>query len=243
MENEYYGVIYKITNLVNGKIYIGQTKQKPERRWSRHKHNSKNNINGSLIAKAIRKYGEENFTFETIDHAECTESLNKLEEKYINELNCLTPNGYNIEAYNIGDKIISEDTKTKLAKINTNKKKNNSSSKYMGVYYNKTNNKWGSYIIFQRKRLTLGYFILETDAAKARDIEILKEEYGGIFELNFPELKESYLNRYIILKSDTRKRKIKCIIDNVEYSSIREASLKLGIPHSTLCFRLHNNKI
>ena len=82
--------IYKITNLTNGKSYIGQSVH-IERRWTEHCLPSAN----SLIAKAIQKYGKEQFTFQVIE--ECMpEQLDEKEEYYISHYNTVTPNGYNI---------------------------------------------------------------------------------------------------------------------------------------------------
>lgn len=71
--------IYKITNQVNGKNYIGQAVD-IERRWHDHRSkykNPKNEQHNSLLYKAIKKYGIENFTFEIIE--ECLK--NELDEK------------------------------------------------------------------------------------------------------------------------------------------------------------------
>ena len=82
--------IYKIQNQINGKIYIGQSVH-IERRWQEHCRASAH----SLIAKAIHKYGKENFTFEIIE--ECaTDDLDRLEEQYIKQYDSLVPKGYNI---------------------------------------------------------------------------------------------------------------------------------------------------
>lgn len=82
--------IYKIQNQLNGKIYIGQSIH-IEKRWQEHCKSSSQ----SLIAKAIQKYGKENFSFQILK--ECAENeLDKFEEKYIKEFNSLAPNGYNI---------------------------------------------------------------------------------------------------------------------------------------------------
>jgi group I intron endonuclease len=56
--------IYKITNRLNGKIYIGQTARTLERRWKEHCCPSSN---CPLLNNAIRKYKRENFTIEQID--------------------------------------------------------------------------------------------------------------------------------------------------------------------------------
>ena len=85
------GVIYKITNTLNGKIYVGQTRQKLSRRINGHKSSKK--IFG--VDAAIAKYGWENFTAEVIE--ECpVEQLNEREIFWIAELGSKVPNGYNL---------------------------------------------------------------------------------------------------------------------------------------------------
>ncbi len=87
------GVIYKITNTLNGKFYIGKTKQKLSRRITQHKYDSKK---GSLgLGAAIRKYGWENFTVEVIETCPI-DKLNEREIFFIAELNSKSPNGYNL---------------------------------------------------------------------------------------------------------------------------------------------------
>lgn len=82
--------IYKITNLINGKSYIGQSVH-IERRWTEHCLPSTK----SLIANAIHKYGKENFSFQVLE--ECLqEHLDEREEYYITHFNTIVPNGYNI---------------------------------------------------------------------------------------------------------------------------------------------------
>lgn len=71
------GVIYKITNLINSKIYIGQTSQTAAARWSDHKKNFKSLQDDMVIHKAMFKYGKDNFSFEIIE--ECDN--NKLSER------------------------------------------------------------------------------------------------------------------------------------------------------------------
>lgn len=89
------GFIYKVTNLVNGKVYIGQTRQTIQIRWEQH-------CFSPYIChfhQAIRKYGRENFKVEElccIDLAEKELSikLNELEIYYIEKFNSYN-NGYN----------------------------------------------------------------------------------------------------------------------------------------------------
>lgn len=78
-------VIYKITNIVNNKIYIGCTIKSIDKRFSEHISRSKKENNIKLY-NSIRKYGEENFIIEKIiDCEEC--EMFDLEMKYISEFN------------------------------------------------------------------------------------------------------------------------------------------------------------
>lgn len=57
------GCIYKITNQINGKIYIGQTKYTSEWRWKTHLRDAfdeKSQNYNVILHRAIRKYGIEN---------------------------------------------------------------------------------------------------------------------------------------------------------------------------------------
>jgi group I intron endonuclease len=80
-----YGIIYKITNTVNDKIYIGQTITSLKSRWQSHVSSAKCN-KPWVICSAIRKYGEENFKIEQIDIAHSKVELDDLEVKYIKDL-------------------------------------------------------------------------------------------------------------------------------------------------------------
>ncbi len=73
-------VIYKITNLVNNKVYIGQTTRSIEERWADHCSNRKKT---SLISSAIIKHGKENFTIEILESCSDLETLNLKEKEYI----------------------------------------------------------------------------------------------------------------------------------------------------------------
>jgi hypothetical protein len=50
-------VVYKITNLANGKIYIGKTTKSLGRRWAVHKYMAKIGKGCPILSAAIRKYG------------------------------------------------------------------------------------------------------------------------------------------------------------------------------------------
>ena len=90
------GKIYKITNKINGKIYVGQTVQTLKERFQKHcwgtTENDKYHLN-MAIKKAIRKYGKENFTIELIEEVE-TDKLDEREVYWISYYNSYYK-GYN----------------------------------------------------------------------------------------------------------------------------------------------------
>ncbi len=91
-------LIYKITNILNNKCYIGQTVKTGEERWKEHKAHafgSHPNDQNKTLYKAIRKYGIENFTFEVIqDNIETFQQLDKAEIYWIDYYNSFIK-GYN----------------------------------------------------------------------------------------------------------------------------------------------------
>ena len=92
--------IYKITNTISNKIYIGQSIN-IEKRWGAHRtrpFNSNSTSYNSPLYRAIRKYGISAFTFEVIE--ECpAELLNQKEQFYIQLYQANEPEfGYNLTA-------------------------------------------------------------------------------------------------------------------------------------------------
>lgn len=83
--------IYKITNKINNKCYVGQSND-IQRRFNEHIWaGDKTRI---PLDKAIKKYGKENFTYEILE--ECSlEELNAREEYWIKECDSIR-NGYNL---------------------------------------------------------------------------------------------------------------------------------------------------
>lgn len=86
--------IYKITNKINNKVYIGQTTKSINLRWQRHCADALKNRLDTKFARAIRKYGKDNFVVEEIDTAQSKEELNQKEIYWINYYNSILE-GYN----------------------------------------------------------------------------------------------------------------------------------------------------
>ena len=80
--------IYKITNLINGKCYIGQTRRGLYIRFEEHC------INDSKVGRAIKKYGKDNFYIELLATTNDPNKADYLETKFIKEFDSFK-NGYN----------------------------------------------------------------------------------------------------------------------------------------------------
>jgi group I intron endonuclease len=132
--------IYKISNEINGKVYIGQAIN-IKRRWREHKENlRKNTHKNQHLQNSWNKYGESNFKFEIIEICK-EEELTFKEQLWINRFKSLNSKyGYNKrEASNKGrlskescEKLsksklghkVSEETRKKLRMIKGNKNHN-----------------------------------------------------------------------------------------------------------------------
>lgn len=93
VENMQKYCIYKVTNLVNGKLYIGKTNNF-EKRKLEHTRYDVNNDN--IFHKTLRKYGLDKFDWEIIDEAYGLDAINDLERYYIQKYKTYKPYGYNM---------------------------------------------------------------------------------------------------------------------------------------------------
>lgn len=66
-----WGTLYKVTHVPSGRVYVGQTQGKPQRRWKRHLSLARNSPKQHLH-RAIAKYGESYFKFEILWEGECS---------------------------------------------------------------------------------------------------------------------------------------------------------------------------
>ena len=108
-------IIYKATNLLNDKYYIGKTKNTLEKRIKSHKlASTKKDL---VFYRAINKYGFENFKWEIIEECNDICQLNQLEKKYINE----NKNGYNVAKGGDGGDTISNHPNLESIKENVSK--------------------------------------------------------------------------------------------------------------------------
>lgn len=86
--------IYKITNNINGKVYIGKTNYTIEKRWKEHCHDYKKlSFQKRPLYRAMAKYGPENFSIEEIENVS-VEQENERERYWIEYFQSFK-NGYN----------------------------------------------------------------------------------------------------------------------------------------------------
>ena len=106
------GIIYKITNKVNGKSYIGQTRYTLEFRWKQHQHKKDN----TYFHNAIHKYGIENFSIEILEKCNI-EDLNSREIFYIAKYDTFK-NGYNLTIGRDGNrKLLLDDSYSEIKEL------------------------------------------------------------------------------------------------------------------------------
>ena len=91
--------VYKITNIINNKNYIGITTRGLENRWKEHlsvANNQNSKDYNALFKKAIRKYGQENFKIELLENCNSIENMKEKEKFYIAKYNsyAFSPNGW-----------------------------------------------------------------------------------------------------------------------------------------------------
>lgn len=111
----YFGVIYKITNTLTNKMYIGQTRKNPPVLRFRQHFFKRKDFSGPLYNSYL-KYGKNIsiFKHEIIFHCFNQNDLNYMETFFIKSLYTISPNGYNL-TYGGESPIMSEETRRKMS--------------------------------------------------------------------------------------------------------------------------------
>ena len=119
------GKIYKYTNLINGLVYIGQTKQSLEQRDKKHLQQLNDN---TFFHRAIKKYGRKNFSLELVEENIPFDMLDEKEKYYIDyfESYYTTNKGYNLTQggqWGSGTQILTISQADEIKKIILNSQK------------------------------------------------------------------------------------------------------------------------
>lgn len=117
--------IYLIFNLINGKIYVGQTTD-PNNRWKKHLYVASHPTNSKpkLIHRAISKYGSNNFEFRIIQKLKSSKEASEAEMYWIDfyqSNRCRYPNGFGYNLTDGGESTIgtkwSDESKENFSKL------------------------------------------------------------------------------------------------------------------------------
>lgn len=200
-------IIYKITNKINGKVYIGKTNRSLLERWREHCKPSSKCLS---IHRAIQKYGKENFTVEQIDIANSETELNKKEIYWIDFYNSSDKNkGYNLTFGGEGCSC-NEDTKIKIRNSNTGKRASDETRKKMSL---KSFEKWKNENYSKHmSEVHKGQFVSEHRKKIAS--EMCKKRVGV----------KNPMSKIVI-----------CIETGEIFNSMKEASIKMNINHKCIC--------
>lgn len=214
---ERYCEIYKISNLANGKIYVGQAvshilnhkKYRPyghEGRFRCHiseAFSSKKN-QSHYLNNAIRKYGINEFSVELIEYCEI-ENADERETHYIKELNSLYPNGYNLKnggnvfthsdesKKRVSNGVINYFKDKKFERFKDIKKIDNDIEKYIKPL-KRYNEQYGWYVYIDRCKADFGGIHIPLEESKQSAIEFvhkLKESFSNASKLSGTSLEPS----------------------------------------------------
>lgn len=109
--------VYVIRNLINGKVYVGQTKNFAQRKAG-HIYSAKSAIDRPL-QRSMRKHGIENFSFEIIE--ECVDvQINEREQFWVAHFDSFNPEkGYNLTSGGDAPLFVSDETRKKMSESQT----------------------------------------------------------------------------------------------------------------------------
>lgn len=228
-KGSYFGLIYKITNKINNKIYIGQTKNLLSKRLNGHRHK----CNPHLSA-AFKKYGFENFSFEIVCYTFHTdqEFLDMTERVFIVYYNSDNKEfGYN-----------------KTSGGNSNFKQCYTQSEKMKAYLDRAAKESKFYFNNLTEQEKIKLKIINRDPEKRKRIsETLKKNYASLTQIeyeqrfsinkeNLDKVRHIAYNNSKIKHCEKQKNDI-ALLDSISYDilkSIRLQTKKLKIMHKAI---------
>lgn len=203
--------VYKHTNKINGKVYIGQTGQKPEERWRK----GEGYINSKYFYKAIQKYGWDNFEHEILLNNLTLEEANFLEQQIIKEYKATDRQfGYNLKEGGSHRKY-TEDSKLKMSQNHSDVSKENN------PMYGKHHTKETIEKIKQTKKDN-----------KIKKPPMSEETKKKISEANKGKKRTKEQKQRI--RSRIKTKPVICIETGIYYKGAYEVEEILGIHHSSI---------
>ena len=236
--------IYKITNTVNKKIYIGQSIRPIEQRFRRHINDAVNNNLDTHFARAIRKYGQDKFIIKQIDAANSQDELNKKEQYWIkyydavnkgyNETDAIYKCGGNTYKSKSDKEMVEIIGKIRAPKLNSN----NPNLRIIKCLNTKTNEE----LIFCTLKECQEYFSEDTHRfITTRVTNKTKSLYKGIWNI-------AYIEDEYSCKKNINKKGTVILVENLNtnkrqvFESVRLASRKCNINRNRIQARMKNKK-
>lgn len=142
MEDQSISIIYRITNTINGKSYIGQTQQDLSERWKQHQRESSRKLSRKFY-NAIHKYGTECWSLEILEEVDNIDLLNECEIYWISYYNTLK-DGYNSTTGGFQGTEISDEVKKKMSESHIGSKNH---------FYGKTHTSEVRIVMSKKRRL------------------------------------------------------------------------------------------
>lgn len=208
--------IYKITNKINGKTYVGQSID-IKRRFNEHRYISSES--NESLKLAYKKYGRENFEFEVIE--ECSEEM--LNEREIYYIKILKPK-YNRTAGGTGCLNHRVDKKTRMILSQKAKQQWKNMSEEEKQYRIKHNLK-----------TPIGHYVSEETKEKLRQCNLGKKQSKETIEKRKQTFIKKKENGYVQTNASHRKKVI-CIETGEIFQSLKEAETKYNL--TSLCNHL-----
>lgn len=199
--------IYKITNKINGKFYIGQSVD-IDRRFMEHRtpHGTMNSIK-----LAMRKYGMENFSFEVIE--ECSED--KLNEREMYWIATLKPQ-YNRCGGGTGARghHVSEGVRSEL-------------SRKSKAYWDRLPDEKKQSIVQNLTGPPVGHLVSDETKGKLRAANLGKKQSAQTVEKRKETMRKKKENGYR-LTNERHKKKVICVETGIVYESVKAAAQSIG---------------
>jgi len=136
-----FGIIYKATNKVNGKVYIGQTVQSLRVRRNSHYCLADNDAIKTHFHRALHKYDKHRFVWKIIEFCDTKEELDEMEFHYIKKFDSFKY-GYNMTLGGEGTigRVCSDVTREKISIANSGKKRSQRVKKLLSEKFSGKNN-------------------------------------------------------------------------------------------------------
>lgn len=213
--------IYKITNNVNNKIYIGCTTN-VEKRWNKHIKValSKRKKEKFYIHNAIQKYGVENFSIETLIEIHSKEQMFSFEKKYIEEYKSNKNDfGYNLTEGGEGafGRVLSKETKDKISKAHLGIKHSDETKELLRKI--NLGKKQSSESIEKTRQANIGKTISEEHKKKLREFHTGKIVSNETKNKMKTSLKKKYLE-----SEDYRNKCLEALVKATKYGENNSSS-------------------